>query len=292
MSKYYGIDVGGTTIKLGLFSEDGLMHQWEIPTDISDCGKNIIADIAASLPGSGDGAAIGVPGVVLADGTVNRCVNLGWGVCRPGDEFTALTGIPCRMGNDANVAALGEQWLGAGMGYKSVLMVTLGTGVGGGVIHHGHIITGSHGAAAEIGHICVDPLEPEPCHCGNHGCLEHYCSATGITRLARRAGLGELTAKEIFDRAAAGDGAALAVVDKACDYLGRGIAAACAVFDPEAVILGGGVSRAGEFLRIRVDQAFEKYAFHACRETRICLASLGNDAGIYGAARLAMGLKT
>ena len=288
MSKYYGIDVGGTTVKLGLFTETGLQEKWEIPTDISDGGKNIIRDIAASLKGDAASAAIGVPGAVLADGTVNRCVNLGWGVCRPGDEFTAITGIPCRMCNDANAAALGEQWLGGGAGSENVLMVTLGTGVGGGLVLGGSLVTGSHGAGGEIGHICVEPDEPEACSCGNHGCLEHYCSATGITRLGVRAGMGALTAKDIFDRAAAGDEVALAVVDTACDYLGRGIASCCAVCDPEAVVIGGGVARAGEFLRIRVDKAFHKYAFHACRGTSIRLATLGNDAGIFGTARLAM----
>ena len=290
MDKYYGIDVGGTTIKLGMFSETELLEKWEIPTDTSDGGKNIISDIVRSLPGPAKGAAIGVPGAVLRDGTVNRCVNLGWGICRPGDEFTALSGIPCRMANDANVAAMGEFWRGGGAGYESVLLVTLGTGVGGGLIHHGHIITGAHGAGAEIGHICIVPSETETCGCGNRGCLEQYCSATGISRLARMAGMGERTAKEIFDLAAAGDGTAVSVVNTACDRLGQGIAAVCAVIDPEAVVLGGGVSRAGEFLRIRAEEAFRKYAFHACRETRVLLATLGNDAGIYGAARLAMRL--
>lgn len=288
MNKYYGIDVGGTTVKIGLFSETELLDKWEIPTNTADNGKNIVADIVRSLPGRATGAAIGVPGAVLADGTVNRCVNLGWGICRPGDEFSALTGMPCRMANDANIAALGEYWLGSGKGYGSTLMVTLGTGVGGGVVIGGRIVTGAHGAAGEIGHICVEPKETEACPCGNHGCLEHYCSATGIARLARRAGLGELTAKDIFDRTAAGDDRALAVVDLACDYLGRGIASICTVFDPDAVVIGGGVAKAGEFLRIRVDQAFRKYAFHACHETDIRLAVLGNDAGIYGAGRLAM----
>lgn len=290
MRKFYGIDVGGTTVKLGLFSETELLEKWEIPTDHTNSGANIVRDIARSLRGPADGAAIGVPGAVLRDGTVNRCVNLGWGVCRPGDEFTALTGIPCRMANDANIAAMGEQWQGGGEGFASILLVTLGTGVGGGLIHHGHIITGAHGAAAEIGHICVEPTEAETCGCGNRGCLEQYCSATGISRLAKRAGLGDITAKDVFDRAAAGDADALAVADLACDYLGRGIAACCAVIDPEAVVLGGGVSKAGEFLRVRVEEAFRKYAFHACRETQIRLATLGNDAGIFGAARLAMRL--
>ncbi len=288
MRNYYGIDVGGTTVKLGLFSDGQLLKKWEIPTDKTENGQNIIADIVRSLPEKADGAAIGVPGAVLPDGTVNRCVNLGWGICRPGDEFTALTGIPCRMANDANLAAVGEHWRGGGMGFQSILLVTLGTGVGGGIVNEGTLLTGAHGAGGEIGHICVNPDEEEPCSCGNHGCLEQYCSATGISRLAKKAGLGILTAKDVFDRAAAGDPAAVSVVETDCDLLGLGIANVCAVFDPDAVVLGGGVSKAGEFLRIRVENAFRRFAFHACRETRICLAALGNDAGIYGAAKLAM----
>jgi len=288
MRKYYGIDVGGTTVKLGLFNEEGLLEKWEIPTDTTDNGRNILPDIVRSLPGPADAAAIGVPGAVLQDGTVNRCVNLGWGVCRPGDEFTRMTGIPCLMANDANAAAIGEHWRGGGAGYRSVLMITLGTGIGAGVVHDDRIITGAHGAGGELGHICVCPEDTETCGCGNHGCLEQYCSATGIARMAKRAGLGDIQTREVFDLAKGGSEAALAVVDRACDLLGRGIAAACTVTDPEAVVLGGGVSRAGEFLRLRVDAAFKKYAFHACRETKICLATLGGEAGIYGNARLAM----
>lgn len=288
MGKYYGIDVGGTTVKLGLFDENGLLDKWEIPTDTADGGRNILPDIVRSLPGPADGACIGVPGAVLPDGTVNRCVNLGWGMCRPGDEFTALTGIPCRMANDANAAAVGEQWRGGGAGFASVLLITLGTGVGAGVVYDNGLVAGAHGAAGEIGHICVRPEETAACGCGNHGCLEQYASATGIARMAEQAGLGRLEAKDVFDRAKAGDPTALAVVGQACDLLGRGIAAACTVIDPEAVVLGGGVSRAGEFLRVRAEAAFRKYAFHACRDTKIRLATLGGEAGIYGNARLAM----
>lgn len=285
---YYGIDIGGTTVKIGLFTRDGLVNKWEIPTDCRENGKNIVRDIVAALPGSAMGAAMGVPGAVLPDGTVNKCINLGWDVCRPGAEFEALTGIPCRVCNDANAAALGEQWQGGGRGFSSVLMVTLGTGVGAGVVQEGILLSGCHGAAGELGHICMDPNEPELCSCGNHGCLEQYCSATGIARLARLAGLGDLTAKNVFDLAASGNDPAVAVVDKACEILGRGLAAACCALDPEAIVLGGGVSRAGELLRAKTEAAFRKYAFHACRDTKICLATLGNDAGIFGAARLAM----
>ena len=289
---YYGIDIGGTTVKLGLFDETGLVEKWEIPTDKSDEGKNIIPSIVRSLRGQQAAAAvIGVPGAVLRNGTVNRCVNLGWDVCRPGDQFTMLTGIPCRMINDANAAAMGEYWMGSGAGFHSALTITLGTGIGAGFVMESTLIAGAHGAAGEMGHICVKPDEPEACSCGRHGCLEQYGSATGISRLARLAGLGELTAKDVFDRAAAGDPAADAVVEKACDYLGRGIATACAVVDPEAVVIGGGVAKAGEPFRERLEKAFQRYAFHACMDTRILLAKLGNDAGIYGCARMAMGIE-
>ena len=285
---YYGIDIGGTTIKIGRFTAEGLAEKWEIPTDTTENGKNILPDIAASLPEDGAGAAMGVPGAVLADGTVNRCINLGWGVCRPGERFEALTGIPCRVGNDANLAALGEQWQGSGKGFRNVLLVTLGTGVGAGIVQSGRLLPGCHGAAGELGHICMNPEETEPCSCGNSGCLEQYCSATGIVRLGAKAGLRADTAKEVFSLAESGNETAMAVVDKACDYLGRGLAAACCAIDPEVILLGGGVSKAGELLRFKVETAFQKYAFHACRGTQIRLASLGNDAGIFGAARLAM----
>jgi len=285
---YYGIDIGGTTVKLGRFTPEGLAEKWEIPTNTAENGTHILRDIAASLPGPGVGAAMGVPGAVLPDGTVNRCINLGWDICRPGEEFETLTGIPCRVGNDANLAALGEQWLGGGRGFGNVLLVTLGTGVGAGIVQNGHLLPGCNGAAGEFGHICMNPSESEPCSCGNRGCLEQYCSATGILRLARKAGLDILEAKDVFSLAKTGNESALSVVDTACDLLGRGLAAACCVIDPEVILLGGGVSKAGEFLRLRVESAFRKYAFHACRDTQIRLATLGNDAGIYGAARLAM----
>lgn len=286
--RYYGIDIGGTTVKIGLFSREGLLNKWEIPTDRQDNGKNIVRDIAASLPGSATGAAMGVPGAVLPDGTVNKCINLGWDICRPGAEFEALTGIPCRICNDANAAAMGEQWQGGGRGFGSILLVTLGTGVGAGVVQEGALLSGCHGAAGELGHICMDPHEPDLCSCGNRGCLEQYCSASGIVRLARMAGLGAITAKDVFQLAASGHEAAMTVVDKACDILGRGLAAACCTLDPDAIVLGGGVSKAGELLRSKVETAFQTYAFHACRGTEIRLAMLGNDAGIFGAAKLAM----
>ena len=286
--RYYGIDVGGTTVKIGLFEGETLVKKWSVPTDVSDGGKNILTNIIDSLPGPADGAALAVPGAVLPDGTVNRCVNLGWGVCHPAAEFTARTGIPCRVLNDANAAALGEQRLGGGKGFQDVLFVALGTGVGSGVVLDGHLRVGAHGAAGEIGHICVNEEETEVCGCGNRGCLEQYSSATGVCRLAEQEGLHGYSCAQVFDMAKTGDPRASKAVDRACDALGKSLAAACAVVDPEAVVLGGGVSLAGEFLRLKVVPAFIKYAFHACRSTEIRLATLGSDAGLIGAALYAM----
>ena len=287
--RYYGIDIGGTTVKVGLFEGEKLLEKWSVPTVTTDGGRQIIPDIAASLRGPAAGAALAVPGAVLPDGTVNRCVNLGWGVCRPTDEFTALTGIPCKVLNDANAAALGEQRLGGGKGFESVLFVALGTGVGAGVVLDGRLRVGARGTAGELGHLCWDPTDTAAqCTCGHIGCLEQYCSATGIVRLAVQAGVTGMSCKQVMDAAAAGDKTLEAVVDKACDILGWGIASACAIVDPAAVVLGGGVALAGEYLRLKVQDAFEKYAFHACLGTEIHLATLGSDAGMIGTALYAM----
>ena len=287
--RYYGIDVGGTSVKIGLFQGTRLLDKWSVPTDTSNGGDHILRDIVASLPGPAAGAALAVPGAVLPDGTVNRCVNLGWGICRPSDEFTAMSGIPCRVLNDANAAALAEQRLGGGKGFESILFVALGTGVGAGVVLDGKIRNGARGAAGELGHLCLDPGDTAAaCTCGHYGCVAQYCSATGIVRLAAQAGMPGLNCKQIVDGAAAGSDRLEAVVDAACDALGRGIAGACAIIDPEAVVLGGGVSQAGEYFRLKVQAAFDRYAFHACLGTKIFLATLGSDAGLTGAALYAM----
>lgn len=285
---YYGIDVGGTSIKIGRFTPEGLADKWSIPTDHRNGGRNILSDIASCLSGNATAAALAVPGAVLPDGTVNRCINLGWGLCRPGEELEARTGIPCRVLNDANAAALGEHWKGRGQGHSSLLMVTLGTGMGTGIVQDGILLAGAHGAAGELGHMCMDPPETALCTCGRRGCLEQYCSATGITTLAAKAGLIVKNARDVFSLAAAGNTAAAAVLNKACDTLGRGLAIACCALDPEIILLGGGVSQAGKTLRARTEAAFRTYAFHAHRDTPVLLAGLGNDAGIYGAAKFAM----
>lgn len=306
-----GFDLGGTTCKIGFFRTDGtLLEKWEVSTDRKDDGIHIIPNLAENirsyLKGKKistdeiEGAGIGVPGAVTPDGTVNRCVNLGWNDKRPvGKQMSELTGFPVVVGNDANVAAMGEYFRGAGQDTQSMVMVTLGTGIGGGIVIENRLLTGFNGAGGEIGHIHVDDTETEKCGCGNKGCIEQYASATGIVRMAQKALLREsmdsplrklehLTAKDVFDEAKAGDRLAGIVVDEVCTRLGRMLAIVANVVNPEVFVIGGGVSKAGQIIIDRLRPSFEQYAFHACRNTRIELAKLGNDAGIYGGVGLVL----
>lgn len=303
----FGIDLGGTTVKMALFDREGdPRYKWEISTDTRDGGSRILNDIAESCLKWLDtygidkkdvlGIGIGVPGPVTAKGVVNRCVNLGWGRFNIHEELGKRTGLPVKAGNDANVAALGEAWKGGGKGFENMVMVTLGTGVGGGLIVDGHILHGVHGAGGEIGHMTLNRLETEQCTCGKYGCVEQYCSATGVVRLARRAMASfngetsldpeDLSSKAIFDAAAQGDVLAKKVLDQFFDLLGEALANVCATVDPEAIVLGGGVSKAGEPLLEGVRKSFAKYAFHANSGTVFTLATLGNDAGVYGAFKM------
>lgn len=304
----FGVDVGGTTVKLGLFDETGvLLDKREIPTHTENGGERILPDIAAAIDtvllekgidkSAVTGVGIGVPGPINDEGVVNRCVNLNWGVFNLHDTLGALTGLRVKGGNDANCAALGEAWKGGGAGSRSSLFVTLGTGVGGGVIINGKILGGAHGVGGEIGHITVSAPDKHPCTCGKRGCVEQYASATGIVRMTKERlsgsetpsvlrGVENLTCKEIFDAAKAGDTLAFETLEQVFDYLGEALASACCVCDPERIILGGGVSKAGEFLLDGAARHFEKHMFHACKGTEFTLATLGNDAGMYGAFRL------
>lgn len=284
---HYGIDAGGTSIKIGRFEQGVLTEKQTLPTDIREGGRFILPQIAGRL-GPAAGFVLAVPGPILADGRVNGCTNLGWGLCDPAGELSALCGISGRCCNDAEAAALGESWQGAARGHRSSVTVTLGTGIGGGIVIDNKLFSGSAGAAGEIGHLCMDPREPEPCSCGLHGCLEQYASATGLVQLGKQSGLGHLNAREIADRARDGEAGALAVFDRACDYLGRGLAMVACTLDPEVFVLAGGLAGAGELLRSKTEAAFQNYAFHACRHTKILLSSLGGEAGMYGAGKLAM----
>ena len=304
----FGVDVGGTTVKLGLFDETGtLLDKCEIPTHTENDGERILPDIAAAidtiLAGKGiaksavTGIGVGVPGPINDEGVINRCVNLNWGVFNLHETLGALTGLHVKGGNDANCAALGEAWKGGGAGSRSSMFVTLGTGVGGGVILNGKILVGAHGVGGEIGHITVSAPDKYPCTCGKRGCIERYASATGIVRMAKERlakddapsalrSAEALTCKDVFDAAKAGDPLAVETLELVFDYLGEALASACCVCDPERIILGGGVSKAGDYLLEGVKQHFEEHMFHACEGTEFSLAALGNDAGMYGAYRL------
>ena len=306
----FGIDLGGTTVKIAYFDETGsMLEKWEIPTVTDNGGAQILPDIAASIrqyiDGSGInetailGLGIGVPGPVNAKGVVNKCVNLGWGVFNISETLQSLTGFPVKAGNDANVAALGEFWKGGGQGCDNMVFVTLGTGVGGGIVVEGNLLHGAHGSGAEIGHLVLNRDETVKCNCGKYGCVEQYCSATGIVRLAKlrlsknddasslRA-LENLTCRDVFDACKAGDEVAAQIVDQFNEYMGEFLGSVCSVVDPEVVVIGGGVSKAGDMLLKGIEPYFHKYVFHAASEVRFALASLGNDAGAYGAFKLAL----
>ena len=306
----FGIDLGGTTVKLAYFDEEGTMlHKWEIPTDTSEGGSKILPDIAKAVEGylaennipreSVVGLGIGVPGPVDVHGTVNKCVNLGWGQFNIATELNKLTGFPVQAGNDANVAAMGEFWKGGGQGCRNMVLATLGTGVGGGIVVEGKLLCGSQGAGGEIGHMTINRDETVPCNCGKYGCVEQYCSATGIVRtakehLAANEGdsqlrvLSEITCKAIFDAGKAGDILANEILQKYYAKLGEFLGNLCCVLNPEIVVLGGGVTKAGQVLLDGVEPYFRKHTFHACSNARIVLASLGNDAGAYGAFKLVL----
>ncbi len=306
----FGVDLGGTTVKIAYFDEQGTMiAKWEIPTVTDGGGSAILPDIAASIrqfiaqktidPASIIGVGIGVPGPVDGKGVVNKCINLGWGVFNIAEELSRLVGFPVKAGNDANVAALGEYWRGGGKGCGTMLLVSLGTGGGGGIVIEGHLLHGTLGSGAEIGHLVLNRDETDLCNCGKRGCVEQYCSATGIVRLAKKALEGyegvtglrrfdPLTCKDVFDCGKAGDALAQQVLDQVYSYMGEFLANICSVVDPDAVVLGGGVSRAGQVLLDGTRPYFDKYVFHAARGARFALASLGNDAGAYGAFKLAL----
>ncbi|MCI8465949.1 MAG: ROK family glucokinase [Lachnospiraceae bacterium] len=310
-SIYAGVDLGGTTAKLGLFKKDGtLIKKWEIPTRKEDGGKHVCPDIAQSIKANMEeagiafselsGAGIGVPGPIRPDGYVEVIVNIGIHDWNPVKELSELLGgVPVKGGNDANVAALGEMWQGGGKGYQDVVAVTLGTGVGGGVIVGGHIVAGSKGMGGEIGHLVMDWnwTEPETCNCGNRGCLEQIASATGIARMAKRfmqesnkasalRDMEDVTAKDVFDAAKKGDALAEEVADYCMMYLARALSYISQVVDPEVFVIGGGVSKAGQYLLDLLRKHYDPLIVLTKEKARLALATLGNDAGIYGSAKL------
>lgn len=309
MKKYaFGVDIGGTTCKIGFFETSGkLIDKWEIKTNTKNHGAAILSEVALAverkLAQEGiskdevQGIGLGVPGPVRSDGIVSCCVNLGWNMVNAAEELNSFTGLKVKVGNDANVAALGEMWQGGAKGCKDVVVVTLGTGVGGGVIVNGRVVAGFNGAGGEIGHITVNDDEIEACNCGQYGCLEQYTSATGIVRVTKRKlaqssddtslrQIKDLTAKDVFDAAKAGDAVAIEMVEEVCGILGVALSNISCVVNPEIIVIGGGVSKAGAILIDNIQKHYRETAFHACRDAKFALAGLGNDAGMYGCVQM------
>ena len=304
----FGIDIGGTAVKVGLFSTDGvLVDKWDFTTQKTGDGRDILRDAARfikekmnELQISEDnvlGVGVGIPGPVKDNGDVLELANLGLGHFNIEDEMRTLTGLKVKAGNDANVAALGELWMGGGKGYQNLVLATLGTGVGGGIILGGTVLAGSNGAAGEIGHMFVNNEETERCGCGKKGCLEQYASATGIVRVAKQImnastedstmnSYPEISAKIVFDCAKEGDKLAIQAVEKSCYYLGVAMANIAQVIDPEVFVIGGGVSKAGDIIIETTKKYYNIHAMDALKNKEFKMATLGNDAGIYGAAKL------
>jgi glucokinase len=300
-----GVDIGGTTVKIGLFDMNKqLKDKWVIPTDTSEKGQHILSDIWQFVshkidPSTIHGIGFGVPGPVRQDIVLN-CVNFGWGEVHIKNAFEAIASrddLVIKVANDASLAAFGEKTFGAGRGFSEVVMITIGTGVGGGIIINHTLLEGKNGSAGELGHMIVDPKYLFPCNCGKRGCLETVASANGITRLAKyhleqcdQASVlrttPHLSAKKIFDIAKEGDLFALQIIDEAMDYLAKGLASILLAIDPDCLILGGGVAMAGPFLIDRLRPKLMAYLSPFIRDLTIRLAELGSDAGIYGAMAL------
>ena len=304
---YFGVDIGGTATKIGAFDQRGaLLSKWEIKTDISEGGSLILPNVAEEVLHYARNLSrvtaigVGIPGPVQRGGYVARCVNLGWGDFNPARELAAiLRGVPVFAGNDANMAAMGEYWQGSGKDADSLVFITLGTGVGGGIIVDGKMLFGSGGLAGEIGHITVNPEETLPCNCGHYGCLDQTASATGIVRSAMRLlessdapsalrSLESVTARDVVDAARRGDALAAEAFDRCMYFLGKGMAMLTNIVDPELFIIGGGVSKAGSYLVDTVKKHYDSMATLTDHRAGIELARLGNDAGLFGAAKLAM----
>lgn len=315
----FGVDIGGTAIKFGIFDEKGKLHKdWEVPTDCSDKGAHILQQIALSIESVIQkvgmehsqiaGIGLGVPGPVLESGVVVKAPNLGWQERNVKEELEELSGLRVETANDANAAALGEIWAGGAKGCENLVLITLGTGVGGGIVLGGRLLYGNNGGGGEFGHMCVEPKETEVCGCGRRGCLEQYTSATGVVRIARtcaRKADGQkvqetgkiilagrpipeedLTAKDVWDAVGAGDSIACETAEIFGEKLGFALANLAAVLNPEQFLFGGGMSRAGEVMLPYIEKNYEKYVYEPCRKVKFGFAALGNQAGIYGAARL------
>ena len=306
---YIGVDVGGTSVKLGLFDEEGdLLGKTSVPTPSLACGEGhaaVISGIEQLMAGVQQpmlfvrGIGLAVPCPVPASGVITMAANIE--IDAPALKEALEVRCPhalVRYVNDANAATMGEVWRGSAQGHRSMVMVTIGTGLGGGVVVNGDVIDGAFGAGGEIGHICVNPAEERACGCGLHGCLEQYASASGLVnnylRVCEERGIepvelvGPSDSRSVFDAARAGDEAALAAIDVTMDYLSLGLQIISAVVDPEVYVLGGGASASADMFLDSLRAKYAARAFPASRATAIEVASLGNDAGIFGAAYVAL----
>ncbi|UFT97776.1 ROK family glucokinase [Radiobacillus kanasensis] len=315
MSKKFlvGIDIGGTSIKMAVFEDDGtIIDKWEIPTNKDNQGVSIPGDIWTSLenklkehsidPKEVQGMGVGAPGFIDSDtGSIYEAVNIGWKKNFDlGKQLQALSGLPVFVDNDANLAALGENWKGAGNLAENLIAITIGTGVGGGIITNGQVVNGSNGTAGEIGHIMVE-ADGYACNCGRKGCLETVTSATGMVRQAKEKlkdnpnsllktpleKNGDLTTKDIFDAAKEGDAFSISIIERVADVLGLAIANVATIVNPSKIVIGGGVSKAGDQLLIPLRKAFDSFCLPRISEAcEFRIAQLGNDAGVVGAAYL------
>ncbi|WP_077601318.1 ROK family glucokinase [Oceanobacillus sojae] len=307
-----GVDIGGTSVKIGFITKKGIIQEkWEIPTDLTNDGVNIISDIwksiesklqALSLDHSSiKGIGVGAPGFVDAHaGIITEAVNIGWKDMHLAEELEKLAGVPVYAENDANIAVLGENWVGAGNQSRNLIAITLGTGVGGGIIANGSILNGVNGMAGEIGHIEVME-NGYPCNCGKKGCLETIASATGIVRQAMEKihtnpesllaklfkAEGHVSAQNVFELAKQGDQASKEIIEYTTDVLGKAMANMSMIINPSNILIGGGVSNAGDYLIDALTKAFRKHALPKVSEVcTIKTCQLGNDAGIIGGAYL------
>lgn len=306
----FGIYIGSSRIFLAYFEETGrLLEKWSIPTPPKHSSNQVLEDIAREIEDYMSrngifeddvlGIGVGLPGPVNSSGTVNKCVNLGWGMFNIDRALSGLTGMPVAATNVANAAAVGESWQGSGKGRKNVFFVAMNTGVGGALIMDGKLASGAHGGAGEVGHMTVNRKETEACTCGKFGCLEQYCSPTGVVRMAKQAMAGsktpsvlrskrELVFTDVFSAAAKGDRLAAEVKEEFCACFGQAIANVCAVTNPDTVILGGQLPDCGKAVVEGILRYFGKFVFHANREVQFETARLGVDAPLYGAFKLVL----
>lgn len=299
----FGVDIFGTETKIGFFDETGkLLKKWKIPTPMSGSGNQILPSIAEEIEGflarsrifDDDviGIGVGIPGPVSNTGMVNKCVNFGWGIFNINRALSGLTGFKVASGNIANLSALGECWKGSGS--RNMVFIAMNTGLGGAVVCDGNVVHGAHGGGGELGHIVINKAEREACTCGRYGCVEQYCSPSGIIRVANRyldsSRVPSVLRKrsltdyqQVVAAAAGGDKAAQAIMEQVYDYLGHFLSAVCCVTNPDTIVLGGSFGNLGPAVLDGVSASFNRYIFHANQNVRFQFARLGTDACIYGA---------